>query len=246
MLLPMAFALTIGSAQAKDLSGRVGVGFNHNFGDRSTISIRYALPLGDPAVQVQVEGFGGLALNNANAGWFIAGGRALGAVMWRWGGKRNQFTFINDSRGFSHQHDIRVQPNGHYTLFDNGNGLQPEYSRALEYVLDEEHLTATLVWEYRNTPDTFSDSMGNAQRRPNGNTVIGWASAERSPVEDWRMRRRKKRVASATRGSTESAINASCQFCRSITATITISVMPSTRITTMLLESRALMVSIAA
>ncbi len=81
MLLPMAFALTIGSAQAKDLSGRVGVGFNHNFGDRSTISIRYALPLGDPAVQVQVEGFGGLALNNANAGWFIAGGRALGAVV---------------------------------------------------------------------------------------------------------------------------------------------------------------------
>ena len=81
MLLPMAFALTIGSAQAKDLSGRVGVGFNHNFGDRSTISIRYALPLGDPAVQVQVEGFGGLAINNANAGWFIAGGRALGAVV---------------------------------------------------------------------------------------------------------------------------------------------------------------------
>ena len=71
------------------------------------------------------------------------------------------------------------------------------------------------------------------------------ASAERSPVEDWRMRRRKKRVASATRGSTESAINASCQFCRSITATITISVMPSTRITTMLLESRALMVSMS-
>lgn len=103
--------------------------------------------------------------------------RQTGAVMWRWGGKRNQFTFVNDSRGFSHQHDIRVQPNGRYTLFDNGNGLQPEYSRALEYVLDEEHLTATLVWEYRNTPDTFSDSMGNAQRLPNGNTVIGWASA---------------------------------------------------------------------
>ncbi|MBK7201959.1 aryl-sulfate sulfotransferase [Candidatus Amarolinea dominans] len=102
--------------------------------------------------------------------------RQTGAVMWRWGGKRNQFTFINDSRGFSHQHDIRVQPNGHYTLYDNGNHLNPEYSRALEYVLDEEHLTATLVWEYRNTPDTYGDSMGNAQRRPNGNTVIGWGS----------------------------------------------------------------------
>jgi hypothetical protein len=102
--------------------------------------------------------------------------RQTGAVMWRWGGKHNQFTFINDSRGFSHQHDIRVQPNGHFTLFDNGNHLDPEYSRALEYVLDQERLTATLVWEYRNTPDTYGDSMGNAQRLPNGNTMIGWGS----------------------------------------------------------------------
>lgn len=102
--------------------------------------------------------------------------RQTGAVMWRWGGRRNQFTFINDSRGFSHQHDIRVQPDGTFTLFDNGNGLDPEYSRVLKYVLDQEHLTATLVWEYRNTPDTYGDSMGNAQRLPNGNTLIGWGS----------------------------------------------------------------------
>lgn len=81
MLCTMALALIVGSAQAKDLSGRVGVGFNHNFGDHSAISVRYALPLGDPALQVQVEGFGGLALNNGNTGWFIAGGRALGAVV---------------------------------------------------------------------------------------------------------------------------------------------------------------------
>lgn len=102
--------------------------------------------------------------------------RQTGAVMWRWGGKRNQFTFINDSRGFSHQHDIRIQPDGHFTLFDNGNGLQPEYSRVLEYVLDQQQRTATLVWEYRNTPDTYGDSMGNAQRLSNGNMLIGWGS----------------------------------------------------------------------
>lgn len=102
--------------------------------------------------------------------------RQTGAVMWRWGGKRNQFTFINDNRGFSHQHDIRIQPDGHFTLFDNGNRLEPEYSRVLEYVLDQQNLTATLVWEYRNTPDTYGDSMGNAQRLPNQNTLIGWGS----------------------------------------------------------------------
>ena len=103
--------------------------------------------------------------------------RHTGAIIWRWGGKRNQFTFIGDNRRFSHQHDIRLLPNGHYTLYDNGNGLTPEYSRALEYVLDQTNKTATLVWEYRNTPDVFAEGMGNAQRLPNGNTMIGWGTA---------------------------------------------------------------------
>ena len=51
------------------------------------------------------------------------------------------------------------------------------YSRALEYVLDQTNKTATLVWEYRNTPDVFALGMGNVQRLPNGNTMIGWGTA---------------------------------------------------------------------
>lgn len=102
--------------------------------------------------------------------------RQTADVIWRWGGKGNQFTFINDDRHFSHQHDIRLQPDGNYTLYDNGNDFVPEYSRALEYVLDQENKTATLVWEYRNTPDTYGWGMGNAQRLPNGNTMIGWGT----------------------------------------------------------------------
>lgn len=102
--------------------------------------------------------------------------RQTGDVMWRWGGKRNQFTFVDDPRRFSHLHDVRVLPNGHFTLYDNGNTLVPEYSRALEYVLDQTNRTATLVWEYRNSPDTFGAGMGNAQRLRNGNTMIGWGT----------------------------------------------------------------------
>lgn len=102
--------------------------------------------------------------------------RQTGAIIWRWGGRRNQFTFVGDSRGFSHLHDIRLLPNGHYTLYDNGNGLSPQYSRALEYVLDQANKTATLVWEYRNTPDVFAWGMGNVQRLPNGNSLIGWGT----------------------------------------------------------------------
>ena len=102
--------------------------------------------------------------------------RQTGEVMWRWGGNRNEFTFTNTDP-FFHQHDIRRLPNGHVTLFDNGNTRTPaEYSRAVEFELDEINKVATSVWEFRNTPNTFSFAMGNTQRLPNGNTLIGWGS----------------------------------------------------------------------
>jgi hypothetical protein len=109
--------------------------------------------------------------------------RETGDVIWRWGGKRNEFTLIGDDQSFSHQHDIRRLPNGHVTLFDNRNGLEPQYSAAVEYILDEENKTATLYREYRNTPDIFAPAMGNAQRLSNGNTVIGWGFATPAVTE---------------------------------------------------------------
>src|SRR5258706_14339435 len=93
----------------------------------------------------------------------------------------NQFTFPNDTRGFSHQHDARILPNGHLTLFDNGNNLSPQYSRALEFALDEENLVATKVWEYRHAPDVYGGFMGNVQRHPDGSTTIGWAGTPTNP-----------------------------------------------------------------
>src|SRR5204863_4868205 len=41
-----------------------------------------------------------------------------GDIIWRMGGRNNQFTFIGDPTGFSHQHAIRRIANGHVTLFD--------------------------------------------------------------------------------------------------------------------------------
>src|SRR5262249_25533915 len=109
--------------------------------------------------------------------------RQTGEIMWRLGlnALNNQFTFVGDDRGFSHQHDIRRLPNGHITLFDNGNYLNPVYSRAVEYGLDEVNKVATLVWEHRNSPDVYSGFMGDAQRLEDGGTVIGWAAPSRTP-----------------------------------------------------------------
>ncbi len=98
-----------------------------------------------------------------------------GDIIWRLGGKENQFTFTNDPFKFSFQHDIRRISNGDITLMDNGNEHSPEFSRAVEYQLDEVNHTATLVWQYRNSPDYFSSAMGNVERLSNGNTLIDWA-----------------------------------------------------------------------
>ena len=112
-----------------------------------------------------------------------------GDVIWWWGGKHNQFTFIGDNAQnapnyFSYQHDVRRIANGHITLMDNGNQHVPEYSRAAEYALDETAKTATLVWEYRHTPDVFDPAAGNVQRLPNGNTLIGWGTSNFLGVGD--------------------------------------------------------------
>jgi hypothetical protein len=101
-----------------------------------------------------------------------------GDIMWQLGGRNNQFTFVNDSVGFSYQHSVRVLPNGDITLFDNGNLRLPPFSRAVEYKLDEAKKTATLVWQYSPDPEIFGQAMGYVQRLPNGNTFIGWGYDE--------------------------------------------------------------------
>jgi hypothetical protein len=63
---------------------------------------------------------GNLLLSNRHTAQIVKIDRSTGNVMWKLGGKENEFTFVNDT-GFSYQHDIRRLENGHITLFDNGN-----------------------------------------------------------------------------------------------------------------------------
>jgi hypothetical protein len=113
--------------------------------------------------------------------------RQTGNIIWRLGGKQNQFVFTNVDISsvlpFSHQHDIRRLPDGHITIFDNRNNLSPLYARAVEYALDEDTKTITEVWDYHSTtPDMYSSAMGDAQRLANGNTVIGWGLPSGFPL----------------------------------------------------------------
>ncbi len=102
--------------------------------------------------------------------------RQTGEMIWRLGGANNDFDFVDDPLdGFYNQHSVRVLGNGHYTIFDNGCLHNPQVSRALEYEIDPEKGTATLVWSYMEDPPTYAYHMGNAQRLLNGNTFINWA-----------------------------------------------------------------------
>lgn len=105
--------------------------------------------------------------------------RKTGEIIWRLGGALSDFKFIGEQEEnapfyFSFQHHAMRLPNGNLTLFDNGTQHAPQYSRGVEYKIDEVAKTATLVWEYRHSPDIFAGANGSVQRLPNGNTLIGW------------------------------------------------------------------------
>lgn len=131
---------------------------------------------------LQLDTDGNLMLSSRHLSEITKIDRSTGAIIWRMGGKNNQFTFIGDQElpgvgPFSFQHDIRRLDNGNITLYDNGNQFMTagiRGSRGVEYALDETAKTATLVREFRLTPDVRSDYMGNLQRLPNGNSLIGW------------------------------------------------------------------------
>jgi len=133
---------------------------------------------------IQLDNDGNILISSRHLDEVTKINRQTGDIIWRLGGKNNQFQFINDSIGFSHQHDIRRLPNGDISLFDDGNLHWSQLpSRAAEYKLDEQNLTAQLVWQFINTPDEYSAAMGDAQRLSDGNTIIGWGTGAPAVTE---------------------------------------------------------------
>ena len=95
--------------------------------------------------------------------------RATGAWRWKWG-----------PGVLSHQHAPTYVAPDHVLLFDNGAhryGQGASYSRIVEVDL----ATNQIVWEYRGEPPLafYSPLISNAERLPNGNTLICEGSAGR-------------------------------------------------------------------
>lgn len=117
---------------------------------------------------------GNLLISNRNTSDVIKIDRNTGKVLWRMGGRNNEFNFSGDS-GFWLQHDVRRLPNGNITLFDNGNFHSPSASRQVEYQIDEVNKVVTRTWQFPLDASRFTNIMANAQRLPNGNTIGSWA-----------------------------------------------------------------------
>jgi len=98
--------------------------------------------------------------------------RTTGNILWRLGGKQNQFTFLNDTIRFSGQHDIRRASPTTVSLFDNGQYTTPPIARGLEYMLDETNKTASLVWDYIYDSLMYSVACGSHQCISNGNHLV--------------------------------------------------------------------------
>lgn len=108
--------------------------------------------------------------------------RQTGEIMWHLGSNENEFSFIGiDSTqavGNVTGHAIYRLENGNFLIYDNaGRGGTNTNSEVFEFHIDEENKTAELIWTYAYPEDIKAWHRGNAQRLPNGNTIIGWGGA---------------------------------------------------------------------
>jgi len=130
---------------------------------------------------MDISSDGNLLLSSRNLSEITKINLQTGKIIWRLGGKANQFDFVNDQM-FAFQHDVRQLPNGDITIFDNhGTTENPAPSRGVEYKVDETNMTVTNVWSYTHSPYVFGTYMGDVQRMSNGDNFLGWGAAYDGP-----------------------------------------------------------------
>ncbi len=105
-----------------------------------------------------------------------------GAVIWRMGGLRNEFTFQDaPNPAFLHQHGMRMSAPGEITLLDNLG--DPAASRAERYSIDETRHAARQIASYSSAPPVIAQLGGSTQQLPGGRTLVAYGDGRR--VEEY-------------------------------------------------------------
>jgi len=102
--------------------------------------------------------------------------RITGKIIWRFGGKKNQFSIDGSSPDFILQHDARLLKNNTLSLFDNGSPYTRPVSRGLIYRIDTRNKTGKLLKNLVHSPTYFAYNLGNLQITQEGNIIIGWGN----------------------------------------------------------------------
>lgn len=126
------------------------------------------------ANSISLDDNGDLVVSIRNFNEVIKISRQDSSIIWRLGGKNNNFAFPDDTLQFTLQHHATVLPNGNISILDNGTYHNPPVARAIEYQLNTANDTASLVWEYRNNIESIA--LGSHQVLPNGNHLINWGT----------------------------------------------------------------------
>jgi hypothetical protein len=101
-----------------------------------------------------------------------------GAFQWQAGGRYETLAAEDPGAVFEHGHssDAWSAFDGiHLLMFDNGDhSPEPIVSRVVELVLDPAHGVYRSVWSLDDPERDFVSFLGDAQRLPNGNTLVVW------------------------------------------------------------------------
>jgi Arylsulfotransferase (ASST) len=128
---------------------------------------------------IEVDRDGDLLVSARNTWTVYKIDRSTGAVKWRLGGKRSDFTSSTDAL-FAWQHDARRQADGSVSLFDDGADPPVEsQSRGLVLLADEIGMAVDVAREYVHPDPLLTGSQGNLQVLPEQNVVVGWGAQPR-------------------------------------------------------------------
>jgi len=97
-----------------------------------------------------------------------------GSVLWSLGGADPSFK-MGAGTGFAWQHDVRWQPDGTLTIFDDGaTPKEHSESRAIRESIDWHSRSVSLVGRDVHSPPLLAGSQGNDQVLADGDSFVGW------------------------------------------------------------------------
>lgn len=125
-------------------------------------------------INVAAEQAGRLLVDSRNtwAAYFLD--PRTGRVDWRLGGKKSSFRMAPRARP-AWQHDLRVDPSGAVSFFDNGaTPAVHRQTRAIALRLNTSTMTASLLASFVHPKPLVSPSQGDFQPLPDGSWFVGW------------------------------------------------------------------------